>query len=131
VVHKRRRSRAVLEPAGVSQRHERVSPQIAGVVPGDVEAVVATDQLVAVRAQPLDQRNVRLRTLGQARVGAPFLDATVPRADVLADVAAVDLCAELTPVVLRYRRRRLRPVRETLRRVEYPGLVERAGGAGL
>src|SRR6476660_8514478 len=56
---------------------------------------------------------------------ATLLDAAVPRADVLADVAAVDLRAEVLAVVVRDRRRRLCPVREALRRVERPRLVER------
>ena len=49
---------------------------------------------------------------GSARAGAALLDAAVPRAHVLADVAAVDLLAELRAVRLRDRRGRLRPVRE-------------------
>ena len=42
--------------------------------------------------------------VGRGQVAAPLLDAAVPRADVLADVAAVDLRAELRAVRLRERR---------------------------
>src|SRR5207244_2674610 len=62
-------------------------------------------------------------------VRATFLDTAVPRADVLADVTAVDLRPEIGAIVLRGRRRRLRPIRQALGRVEHAGLVERAGGA--
>ena len=42
---------------------------------------------------------MRLGTGGRLDVGAPLLDAAVPRADVLADVAAVDLRAERRAVL--------------------------------
>src|SRR5204863_2130040 len=61
----------------------------------------------------------------------PVLDPRVPGADILADVAAVGLVAELGPVCLRDGPARLCPVREAARGVEHAGLVERAGRAGL
>src|SRR5438128_1226259 len=67
----------------------------------------------------------------QRRVGAALLDAAVPRTHVLADVAAVDLRAELVAVVRRNRRGGLRPVRQALRRVEDAGLVQRTGRTGF
>src|SRR5207247_7677319 len=63
--------------------------------------------------------------------GAALLDAAIPGADVLADVAAVDLVAELLAVILRDWLGRLRPVGETARRVEHAGLVQRASRARL
>ena len=64
-------------------------------------------------------------------VGAALLHPPVPWADVLADVATVDLRAEVRAVLGGRRSWRLRPVREAARRVEGSGLVERAGGAGV
>src|SRR5260370_1340496 len=66
--------------------------------------------------EPVDEIDVR-RTVGRP-VGAPLLDAAVPGANVLADVATVDLCPERLPVGGRDRLGCLRPVREALRRVE-------------
>src|SRR5439155_11937314 len=60
-----------------------------------------------------------------------LLDPAVPRADVLADVAPVDLGTELAPVLLRDRAGRLRPVGEAARRIERARLVERPRRAGL
>ena len=74
---------------------------------------------------------MRLGAGGRNRVLAALLDPAVPRADVLADVAAVHLGSELAAVLLGNRARRLRPVREAARRVERARLVERSRGAGL
>src|SRR5207244_10308774 len=121
---------SVLRPAGVAERDERVPAQVAGVVPGDVEPVVPATELLAVGLEPVHERHVRLGPGWKRLVGPPALDAPVPGADVLADVAAVDPVAERFPVLVRNRLARLRPVREAPRRVERAGLAERARGAG-
>ena len=59
----------------------------------------------------------------------PLLDAAVPGAHVLADVAAVDAVAERLAVLLRERVGRLRPVREAAGGVEHAGLLQRVGRA--
>src|SRR6266516_6770120 len=122
-------SRFGIADADVPGRDERIPLQPACVVSRHVEAVVATDELLPVGGQPLDERDVRLA--GGRRVGAALLDPAVPRTDVLADVAAVDLRAEVLAVGLRNRRGRLRRVRETACRVERPRLVERPRRAGV
>ena len=63
--------------------------------------------------------------------GPALLDPAVPRADVLADVAAVDRASSGARYGSGIARRRLRPVGEAAGRVERPRLVERAGRAGL
>ena len=63
--------------------------------------------------------------------GPALLDAAVPRAHVLADVASVDAVVEPVHDVVRHLARRLRPVGEAPRRVEDAGLVEGVGGAGV
>src|SRR5207247_2990642 len=79
----------------------------------------------------VDERDDRLRALRRRRAGAPLLDAAVPRADVLADVAAVDDVADMLALVARNRSRALGRPREAAVRVERPRLVQRAGRAGL
>ena len=94
----RRRARlAVLEG------DRRVPLQQAAVVARDEQPVVAAAELVRVGLQPLDERDDRLGAVRQRLAGAALLDAAVPRADVLADVAAVDLGAEVLAVRLRDR----------------------------
>ena len=70
------------------------------------------------------------RGVGLTRRASP-IDASIPRADVLADVAAVDLGAERLAMVHRDRLRDLRRVREAARGVEHTGLVERTGRARI
>ena len=53
-----------------SRRDERVPAQPARVVARHVEAVVALDELGAVRLEPLDERDVRLRVRPAARLAA-------------------------------------------------------------
>src|SRR5215218_7078971 len=113
--------------ARVPERDDRVPLEPPSIVARDVQAVVPLDELVIRRTQPVDQRHAGLRTRRLRQVAAAFLDAAVPRADVLTDVAAVDAIFERGPVREGDRPRRLRPVREALRRVERPRLVERAG----
>ena len=74
---------------------------------------------------------MRRRILRQRTARAPLLDAAIPRTHVLADVAAVDLGLQLGAVLDRRRRRRLRPVGETARRVECSRLVESARRASV
>ena len=96
----RRRRREALEQrlvarvAGVAERDERVAAEPARVVARDEQAVVLGDQRARrrSRARPAGRRG---RASARRRAGAALLDASVPRADVLADVAAVDLRAEL------------------------------------
>src|SRR5207247_2467521 len=102
-----------LEPTRIVTRHE--------------ETVVACCELARVGAEPVDEGNVRLRAVRQRAAVPPLLDPAIPRADVLADVAAVDLRAEVPAVWLGDGRGCLRPVGEAARSVERPGLVERAG----
>ena len=115
--------------ARVAERDERVPAEPAGVVARDEEAVVLLDQRAAVGLEPGPQ--VDVSGIGRRSVVAALLDAAVPRADVLTDVAAVDLCSELLAVLHGNGVRRLRPVREAARGVERSGLVERAGRAGV
>src|SRR5262249_4745521 len=98
----------------------------ARLVAGDVQPLELVDELTAVAGEPAGQVDVAVAGL---RGVAPLGHAAVPRADVLADVAAVHLRPERRAVLLRDRRRRLRPVRQAARRVERPGLVERTGRA--
>src|SRR4029079_16886229 len=63
--------------------------------------------------------------------GTALFDPAVPRADVLADVAAVDLVAELRAVRVGDRRSALRPIRQAAVGVEDAGLVERTGRTRL
>ena len=120
-----------LRVARVSGRDERVAAQVARILAREVQALVALAQLLVAGLEPLDERHVRLGVGGRSRVLAALLDPAVPRADVLADVAAVHLGSELAAVLLGNRARRLRPVREAARRVERARLVERSRGAGL
>ena len=124
-----RRARARLVVAGVPERDECVAPEPARVVPGDVEA--AEQVLVEGRllAEPGEQVDVG-RLVGLVGA-ATALDPAVPRADVLADVAAVDLGAELGAVRLGDLALDLRPVGEAACGVEDAGLVEGPGRAGV
>src|SRR5438477_175091 len=90
-------------------RDRRVPLEQAAVVARDVQPPVALAQLVWVGREPVGERDVRLGAGRQARLCATLLDAAVPRADVLADVAAVHLCAEPRAVVVRHLVLRLRP----------------------
>ena len=72
---------------------------------------------------------MRLRRGTRHGSGSALLDTAVPRADVLADVAAVHLSAELRPVRLGDRSRCLRPVGQTTRRVKRARKIERTGRA--
>src|SRR5207253_9665980 len=81
--------------------------------------------------EPLDERDVRLPASRRLETRAAFLDPAVPRTDVLADVAAVDLGAQLGAVRIGDRVRALRPVREAAVGVQHAWLVERAGRTGL
>src|SRR5262249_20168283 len=119
--------RAQLIVADVPRSDERVPPQVARILAWEVEALVALAELLVAGLEPLDERDVRLCAGWCGVVLATLLDPAVPRADVLADVAAVDLGAQLGAVLVRYGARRLRPVGETARRVERAGLVERSG----
>src|SRR5690242_12743876 len=85
--------------ARVAERDERIPPQVPSVVPRDVQPPVALPQGVAVFAQPVGQPHVRFGSVGQRGVAAALLDAAVPRADVLTDVAPIDLRAELRAVL--------------------------------
>jgi NADPH:quinone reductase-like Zn-dependent oxidoreductase len=117
--------------ADVAESDERVPLQVAPVVLRDEEAVVTAGELVRFQFEPLDERDGRLGLRGERVVRPPPLDPPVPGADVLADVAAVDLVTELASIVLGGGARRLCPVREALGRVERPWLVERAGRTGV
>ncbi len=116
---------------GVAGRDERVAAQVARVVARDEQPLVALAQLLVGRGQPVGERDDRLGARGERLARAPLLGPAVPGADVLADVAAVDLDAERLAVLLRHGVGRLRPVREAARRVELARLVERAGRAGV
>ena len=115
--------------ADVAERYERVPTQVARIVAGDIEPAVAPDQRRSVCLQPVDQRNRGLSVRGI--VPAALLDAAVPGADLLADVAAVDHVRQRLPVGLRDRLGRLCPVGEAPVCVERARLVQRAGGAGV
>src|SRR5262249_17828191 len=109
----------------------RIEPEAATVVSRDVEPLEPAPKLVRIGAQPVHERDMRCRGVRQRFAGPPLLDAAIPRADVLADVAAVDLRTELGAVLGRWRCRRLRPVGEAASRVERSRLVERSGRAGV
>src|SRR5262249_24122148 len=87
--------------------------------------------LVGVTTQPVHERDMRGRIVGELLAGATLLDTPVPRAHVLTDVAAVHLRAELAAVLHGWRRRSLRPVAEATGGVERSRLVERAARAGV
>src|SRR5204862_2189478 len=108
---------------------ERVSLQVARVVARKIEPVVAGEQILRRRLEPVDERHEGLRIVRQCVSCAAFLDASVPRTDVLADVAAVDLGAELRAIALWDRAGCLRPVGQTPRRIQDAWLVERPRGA--
>src|SRR5438132_1369118 len=69
----------VIGNAGVAQRDEGVSPQVARVVTRHIETVVAADEGIAVVPQPVREPDMWLGTCRQRRVGAALLDAAVPR----------------------------------------------------
>src|SRR6266404_941964 len=115
--------------ADVLRRDQGVSLEEATVIPRNVQTRVARAEIVVVHPQPVDERYVRLAV--DRNVAAPLLDTAVPRTDVLADVAAIHLRAELCTVCVGHRLCGLRPIRETLRRVERARLVERARRAGV
>jgi hypothetical protein len=74
--------------AGVSERDEGVTPEVARVFAREIEAFVSRAHLVVRELEPLDERDVRLGALGGLPAGPPLLYAPIPRADVLTDVAA-------------------------------------------
>ena len=74
---------------------------------------------------------MRLRAGGEGLPGAPLLNPAIPGADVLADVAAVDLRLQGLAVGLGRVVGRLRPVREAFGRIERPRLVEGSRGTGV
>src|SRR3954471_887173 len=95
----------VLAAAAVAQRYDGVPPEPARVVARHVQPVVLLHERAAVGLEPRDEvdRRVGRRLLARAAL----LDAAVPRAHVLADVAAVDHVAERRAVGLGDRRGRL------------------------
>ena len=118
--------------AGVAERHERVSPQVPrSRFPArtDGRSAHATPRRRPRASRPATRP--ALRAVGSRLVRPPFLDAAVPRADVLADVAAVDRRAEVLAVLLGNRAGPLRRPGEAPVRVEHAGVVERPGRAGL
>ena len=120
-------SRALGRAADVAGRDERVALQPAGVVARHEQAVVPRRKLTRVGTEPVDERNVRLGAVGLQAAVSTFLDAAVPWAHVLADVAAIDLRAEVLAVWLGHRRGGLRPVGKAALGVERARLVKRAG----
>ena len=116
----------VARQSDVAERDERVPPQPPRVVARHEEAVELLDELRPVPLEPVDERDRRRRVRGKLVGRATLLDAAVPRADVLADVAAVDAILERVHHVVGHLAGGLRPVREAARRVEHAGLVERA-----
>src|SRR6184192_2019036 len=89
--------------ADVARGDERVSLQPAAVVARHVQSLVAAAQIVRFGPEPVDQRDVRLGARRRLDAAQAALDAPVPRADVLADVAAVHLGAEGLSILLRDR----------------------------
>src|SRR5207248_9659629 len=98
----------VLLATGVPERDGGVPAKPPGVVLRYVQPVERPDELLPDGLEPLDEIDVA------AALGClvpPLLDAAVPRTDVLADVAPVDLRAERGTVVRGNRPGRLGPVR--------------------
>ena len=115
--------------AGVAECDESVSLQPARIVARDIEApqqVVVEPVLVVEDRDEIDVRG----GIGRA-AGAPAFDSAIPGADVLADVASVELRAERLAVGLGNRLRHLCPVGEAAGCVENARLVERAGRTGI
>ena len=124
-------SSLVARPTDVAERDERVTPKPARVVPRHVQPVELLDERRAVDLEPVGERDGRHRVVRKWLPCTPLLHASVPRADVLADVAAVDAIVERVHHVVGDRSRRLRPVRETTRGVEHARLIERSRRAGV
>src|SRR4029079_15001198 len=93
--------------------------------PRNVQTVELLDELGRIAIEPLGERHHWGRIDRNCFATSSLLDASVPRADVLADVASIDHVTHLRAECLRNRRWRLAPVGETLRGVEGPRLVER------
>src|SRR5665213_4451246 len=110
-------NRDVLGTSRVAERDECVTPQPARIVARHEEPRILVDERLAVLLEPRDEIDVAV-LFGE--IAATFLNPSVPRAYVLADIAPVDLRAEFSAILLGNRRRRLRPVRKALRRVERP-----------
>ncbi len=82
--------------ADVAERDERIAPKLAPVVSRDVQPVVACPSAASASSRNQStRRDVRLCALARQPVGSALLDTAVPGTDVLADVAAVHLRAEL------------------------------------
>jgi hypothetical protein len=120
--------RALRVPGDVARGDERVPLQPACIVSRHEQTVVTTLELGHVGLEPVEERHVRLGAFRQQVAASALLDAAVPRAHVLADVAAIDLRLELFAVGRRNGGRSLRPVGEAACRIERAGLVERSGG---
>src|ERR1700704_6236673 len=86
----------VLCLADVAESDEGVAPQPTHVVARHVETVEAVDESEAVFLEPRHEIDVAVPGLRQVRTS--LLHSAVPRADVLADVAAVHLRAELSSI---------------------------------
>src|SRR5688572_18218890 len=84
--------------SGVADRDERVAAEIARVLTREVEALVPLTKLGVRRLEPGGERDDGLDRFGRRAVEPAPLDSPVPRTDVLADVTAVDLVAELLAI---------------------------------
>jgi zinc-binding alcohol dehydrogenase/oxidoreductase len=125
-VEVRQESGALRLAADVTGGNESISLQPSRVVARHEQAVVALAELPGVGLEPVEEGNVRLGVFRQPVAVPALLDAAIPGTNVLANVAAVDLRAEVFAVGLWNGSRRLRPVGEAACRVERSRLVERA-----
>src|SRR4051812_10049061 len=125
------REDGIVAGAGVAESHERVPAEIARIVARHIEPVVPPRKLCRIVTEPVGQPDVRLAS-GSRRLGGPApFDPAIPRTDVLADVAAVDLCAERLAVVRGDGLRGLRPVRQAPGGIQHAWFDEGIGRTGV
>src|SRR3954451_12222563 len=121
----------IVAGAGVAESHERVPAEVARIVAWHIEAVVPLRELGRIVTKPIGQSDVRLPPGGRRFGGPTLFDPAIPRTDVLADVAAVDLRTERLAVVRGDGLRGLRPIRQAAGGVQHTRFDERIGRTGV
>src|SRR6185312_6500467 len=106
-------ARTQVRTADIAGSNQRIATQPPSVVPRNVQTVELLDELGRIAIEPLGERHHWGRIDRNCFATSSLLDASVPRADVLADVASIDHVTHLRAECLRNRRWRLAPVGET------------------